>query len=151
MNGTNIFVFEPNALSGPNQVLEELPAIGATPTATYTLGSAVISQKRERHRLALPAGWARFDAPACRLHGEHSGAVHLRRVRQAIGLHGESLQRTGGDAAGPRRAVRRRTCSNTTCRPVTTIRRWAGLGRPIRSRPSNRAEPIFTPTVKTTR
>ena len=43
-NGTNIFLFEPNSPSGMSQVLEELPAIGATPTVSYTLGSRIVSQ-----------------------------------------------------------------------------------------------------------
>jgi RHS repeat-associated protein len=43
-NGTNIFLNELNSLSGMSQVLEELPAIGATPTVSYVLGSRIVSQ-----------------------------------------------------------------------------------------------------------
>jgi len=46
VNRTNIFLHEPYAPSGVNDILEELPANGATPSATYTLGSRIVSQKR---------------------------------------------------------------------------------------------------------
>jgi len=43
---TNLFLNDPQNLTGFNQVLEELPSVGATPTATYTLGSQIISQEK---------------------------------------------------------------------------------------------------------
>lgn len=46
VNGTNFFLIEPNAASGRHQVLEESPALGATPIVTYTLGAGVVSQQR---------------------------------------------------------------------------------------------------------
>jgi RHS repeat-associated protein len=46
VSGTNIFLNDPQNLSGFSQVLEELPSIGATPTVTYTLGSQVIGQEK---------------------------------------------------------------------------------------------------------
>lgn len=46
VSGTNIFLNEPNSPAGLNQVLEELPAIGTTPTVTYTLGTRIVSQTR---------------------------------------------------------------------------------------------------------
>jgi RHS repeat-associated protein len=46
VNGTNFFLNEINGPSGLSQVLEELPGFGAVPTASYTLGSRMVSQKR---------------------------------------------------------------------------------------------------------
>jgi RHS repeat-associated protein len=46
VNQTNIFLNDPQNLTGFSQVLEELPSVGATPTASYTIGSQVISQKK---------------------------------------------------------------------------------------------------------
>jgi len=43
---TNIFLNDPQNLTGFIQVLEELPVVGATPRATYTLGSQIISQEK---------------------------------------------------------------------------------------------------------
>jgi len=45
-NGTNIFLNEPNSPDGLNQILEEMPAVGASPTVTYTLGTRVVSQSK---------------------------------------------------------------------------------------------------------
>ncbi len=52
---TNIFLNDPQNLTGFSQVLEELPAVGATPTATYTLGSQIISQEKSGTILHLMA------------------------------------------------------------------------------------------------
>jgi len=46
VNATNIFLNDPQNLTGFSQVLEELPRAGAAPTATYTLGSQIISQEK---------------------------------------------------------------------------------------------------------
>jgi len=46
VSATNIFLNDPQNLSGFSQVLEELPAVVAAPTATYTLGSQVIAQEK---------------------------------------------------------------------------------------------------------
>jgi RHS repeat-associated protein len=43
-NGTNLFLID--SKSPLNQVIEELPTIGGTPTASYTLGARTVSQKR---------------------------------------------------------------------------------------------------------
>src|SRR5207249_6320432 len=43
---TKIFLNDPQNLTGFSQVLEELPVAGATPTATYTLGSQNVSQEK---------------------------------------------------------------------------------------------------------
>ena len=43
---TNVFLADPQNLTGFNQVLEEMPAVGATPTATYTIGNQIISQEK---------------------------------------------------------------------------------------------------------
>lgn len=45
-SGTNVFLNDPQNLSGFSQVWEELPVAGATPTVTYTLGSRVLSQEQ---------------------------------------------------------------------------------------------------------
>jgi RHS repeat-associated protein len=45
-NATNIFPNDPQNLTGFSQVLEELPAVGTTPTASYIIGSQLISQKK---------------------------------------------------------------------------------------------------------
>ena len=41
---TNLFLIDPANPTGLPQVLEELPAVGATPTRSYTMGDDVISQ-----------------------------------------------------------------------------------------------------------
>jgi RHS repeat-associated protein len=46
VSATNLFLNDPQNLTGFSQVLEELPAAGATPTATYTLGAQILSQKK---------------------------------------------------------------------------------------------------------
>lgn len=46
VNSTNIFLNDPQNLTGFSQVLEELPAAGAMPRTTYTLGSQIISQEK---------------------------------------------------------------------------------------------------------
>ena len=43
---TNIFLNDAQNLTGFSQVLEELTAVGVTPTATYTLGSQILSQEK---------------------------------------------------------------------------------------------------------
>lgn len=45
-SGTNIFLFDLNSPSGMNQVIEEMPGIGAPPTASYALGGQIVSQER---------------------------------------------------------------------------------------------------------
>jgi RHS repeat-associated protein len=55
VNQTNIFRNDPQNLTGFSQVLEELPAIGATPTASYTIGSQLISQKKSGTNLYFMA------------------------------------------------------------------------------------------------
>jgi RHS repeat-associated protein len=46
-SGTNIFINEPNSPASLSQVLEELPALGVSPSVTYTLGSRIVSQAAE--------------------------------------------------------------------------------------------------------
>jgi RHS repeat-associated protein len=46
VNGTNIFLHEPNSPAGMSQILEELPAVGAAPTVSYTLGGRVVTQSK---------------------------------------------------------------------------------------------------------
>jgi RHS repeat-associated protein len=55
VNATNIFLNDPQNLTGFSQVLEELPAVGSAPTATYTLGSQIISQEKSGTVLHLMA------------------------------------------------------------------------------------------------
>ena len=71
VNGTNIFLNDPQNLTGFNQVLEELPAVGATPTVTYTLGSQVIGQEKSGTVLYLMAD----GHGSTRLLTDSSGAV----------------------------------------------------------------------------
>jgi RHS repeat-associated protein len=44
--GTNIFLNDPQNLTGFNQVLEKLSAVGGTPMVTYTIGNRVLSQSK---------------------------------------------------------------------------------------------------------
>jgi len=46
VNATNLFLNDPLSLSGFSQVLEELPAAGAAPAASYAIGSRVLSQEK---------------------------------------------------------------------------------------------------------
>ena len=43
---TNVFLNDPQNLTGFSQVLEELPTAGSTPTVSYTIGSQVIGQEK---------------------------------------------------------------------------------------------------------
>lgn len=45
-SGTNVFLNDPQNLTGFSQILEELPAVDATPTVTYTIGSRVLAQEQ---------------------------------------------------------------------------------------------------------
>jgi YD repeat-containing protein len=56
VNATNIFLNDPQNLTGFSQVLEELPSVGATPTASYTIGSQLISQKKSGTNLYFIKG-----------------------------------------------------------------------------------------------
>ena len=51
---TNFFLIDPSNLTGFAQVIEELPAIGATPTVSYTLGNDIIAQSSD------PSGSAQY-------------------------------------------------------------------------------------------
>jgi RHS repeat-associated protein len=55
VSATNIFLNDPQNLTGFSQVLEELPVVGAAPTATYTLGSQLLSQEKSGTILHLMA------------------------------------------------------------------------------------------------
>ncbi len=46
VNATNLFLNDPQNLSGFSQALEELPAMGAIPTTTYTIGNQVMAQEK---------------------------------------------------------------------------------------------------------
>ena len=46
VTGTNLFLNDPQNLTGFSQVLEELPTAGSTPTVSYTIGSQVIGQEK---------------------------------------------------------------------------------------------------------
>jgi RHS repeat-associated protein len=71
VNATNIFLSDPQNLTGFSQVLEELPRVGAAPTATYTLGSQIISQEKSGTALHLMAD----GHGSTRLLTDSSGAV----------------------------------------------------------------------------
>jgi hypothetical protein len=71
VNQTNVFLNDPQNLTGFSQVLEELPAVGAAPTATYTLGSQIISQEKSGTILYLMAD----GHGSTRLLTDSSGAV----------------------------------------------------------------------------
>ncbi len=43
---TNVFLNDPQNLSGFSRVLEELPGVGGTPRVSYTLGSRVLAQEK---------------------------------------------------------------------------------------------------------
>jgi RHS repeat-associated protein len=71
VSSTNIFLNDPQNLTGFSQVLEELPRVGAAPTATYTLGSQIISQEKSGTTLHLMAD----GHGSTRLLTDSSGAV----------------------------------------------------------------------------
>jgi RHS repeat-associated protein len=71
VSSTNIFLNDPQNLTGFSQVLEELPAAGTAPTATYTLGSQIISQEKSGTALHLMAD----GHGSTRLLTDSSGAV----------------------------------------------------------------------------
>ena len=53
-SATNYFLIDPLNRTGFAQVLEELPAIGATPTVSYTIGDDIIAQSKD------PSGTAQY-------------------------------------------------------------------------------------------
>ncbi len=53
-SATNFFLIDPFNLTGSAQVIEELPAIGAAPTVSYTLGNDIIAQSSD------PSGSAQY-------------------------------------------------------------------------------------------
>jgi RHS repeat-associated protein len=71
VSSTNIFLNDPQNLTGFSQVLEELPSIGATPTASYTIGSQLIAQKKTGTNLYFMAD----GHGSTRLLTDSSGAV----------------------------------------------------------------------------
>ena len=71
VSATNIFLNDPQNLTGFSQVLEELPAAGTAPTATYTLGSQILSQEKSGTILHLVAD----GHGSTRLLTDSSGAV----------------------------------------------------------------------------
>ena len=94
VNGTNIFLNDPQNLSGFSQVLEELPSVGATPTVTYTLGSQIISQKKSgtvSHLMADGHG-------STRLLTGSTGAISDRYTYDA---YGKALDFTFGTLTPP--------------------------------------------------
>ena len=81
VNATNIFLNDPQNLTGFSQVLEELPAAGATPTASYTIGSQVIAQEKGSTKSYLM-----FDGHgSTRLLTDSSGAISDRYSYDACG------------------------------------------------------------------
>ena len=53
-SSTNFFLIDPFNLTGFAQVIEELPAIGAAPTVSYTIGNDIIAQSSD------PSGAAQY-------------------------------------------------------------------------------------------
>ena len=82
MKRTNLFLNDPKNLTGFSQVLEELPAVDATPTVTYTIGSQVLSQETNgvvSHLMADGHG-------STRLLTDSGGAISERYSYDAFGL-----------------------------------------------------------------
>jgi len=78
-NGTNLFLRDSKSFL--NQVLEELPTMGAAPTATYTLGARVVSQKQGANiSHLLPDGHG-----STRQLADASGSVTARYTFDAFG------------------------------------------------------------------
>ena len=67
MNATNLFLNDPQSLSGFSQVLEELPTPGAAPTASYAIGNRLLAQEKGG-RVSRFHSWRR-DAAKTRRRG----------------------------------------------------------------------------------
>jgi RHS repeat-associated protein len=98
VNATNIFLSDPQNLTGFSQVLEELPAVGATPTASYTIGSQLISQEKggtNSYLMADGHGSTRFLT-------DTNGVISDRYSYDAYGV---ALDFTFGTLNSPRTAM----------------------------------------------
>jgi RHS repeat-associated protein len=98
VNATNIFLSDPQNLTGFSQVLEELPAVGAAPTASYTLGSQIISQEKggtNSYLMADGHGSTRFLT-------DTNGVISDRYSYDAYGV---ALDFTFGTLNPPRTAI----------------------------------------------
>jgi RHS repeat-associated protein len=98
VNATNIFLSDPQNLTGFSQVLEELPAVGATPRATYTLGSQIISQEKGGTNSYLMAD----GHGSTRLLTDTNGVISDRYSYDAYGV---ALDFTFGTLTPPRTAI----------------------------------------------
>jgi RHS repeat-associated protein len=98
VNQTNIFLNDPQNLTGFSQVLEELPSVGVTPTASYTIGSQVISQKKSGTNLYIMAD----GHGSTRLLTDTNGTISDRYSYDAYGV---ALNFTFGTLAPPRTAM----------------------------------------------
>jgi RHS repeat-associated protein len=98
VKATNIFLNDAQNLTGFSQVLEELPAAGATPKVTYTLGSQIISQEKGGTNLYFMAD----GHGSTRLLTDTNGAISDRYSYDAYGV---ALDFTFGTLNPPRTAM----------------------------------------------
>jgi RHS repeat-associated protein len=98
VNQTNVFLNDPQNLTGFSQVLEELPTAGATPAVSYTLGSQIISQEKGGTNLYFMAD----GHGSTRLLTDTNGTISDRYSYDAYGV---ALDFTFGTLAPPRTAM----------------------------------------------
>ena len=110
---TNIFLNDPQNLRGFSQVLEELPAVGTTPTVSYTIGSQVIAQKRNGTNSYLMAD----GHASTRLLTDTNGTISDRYSYDAY----VALDFTFGTLTPPRTAMLYSPLKPSTDKPV-----WIG-------------------------